>query len=147
VPPRSAQRGHPLSVLLAEDDVELRAMLSMVLRNEGHRVTEFSNGGDLEAYLQNVLPEGPPGAPPLFVVTDQRLPERDGLTVMRIMKERGCCPPFILMTAFASVQTRVAAERMGAMAMFDKPFDFDDMCQLMRSWAATRDRPRTEGPT
>jgi two-component system response regulator (stage 0 sporulation protein F) len=129
---------HPpgrLSVLLAEDDADLRAMLSMVLRNEGHRVTEFSNGGDLEAYLQNVLPEGPPGGPPLFVVADQRLPERDGLTVMRIMEERGCRPPFILMTAFADPQTRAAARRMGATAVLDKPFDFEDLCGLIRNFA------------
>jgi DNA-binding response OmpR family regulator len=126
-----------VSVLLAEDDADLRAMLSIVLRNDGHRVTEFSNGGDLEAHLAHVLPEGLAETPPLFVVADLRMPDRDGLTVMKkIFDECGCRPPFILMTAFGDRRTHVDAERLGAVAVLDKPFDFDELRGRIREYAA-----------
>jgi DNA-binding response OmpR family regulator len=133
--PESRERP-TLSVLLAEDDTDLRAMLSIVLRNDGHRVTEFSNGGDLEAHLANVLPERLAETPPLFVVADLRMPDRDGLTVMRVFEEQGCRPPFILMTAFGDRRTHVDAERLGAVAVLDKPFDFDELRSRIRNYAA-----------
>lgn len=131
------------NVLLAEDDSDLRAMLSIVLRNDGHRVTEFRNGGDLEAHLENVLPEGLAGPPPLLVVADLRMPERDGLTVMKVLKERGFQPPFILMTAFGDHGTHAAAAKLGAVAVLDKPFDFDELRTTIRAFGRERVRAGT----
>ncbi len=123
------------NVLLAEDDPALRAMLSMVLRNDSHRVTEFSNGADLEAYLESFPPELVDDNRPLFVVADFRMPDRDGLAVMRGLSERGYQPPFILMTAFGDRHTHAAAHALGAVAVLDKPFDFDELRHQLRSFA------------
>ena len=132
----SAQPPFAFNVLLAEDDADLRAMLAIVLRNDGHKVTEFSNGGDLELYLQNVLLDGPHGQGRLIVVADVRMPERNGLTTMKLLEHRGCQVPFILMTGFGDPRTHAVAEQLGALAVFDKPFDFDELRRTIRTFGA-----------
>jgi DNA-binding response OmpR family regulator len=118
----------PLTILLAEDDADLRSMLTIVLRRDGHRVVEFADGNALAAALAP-RPEDPGR---LLVIADMRLPELDGLTAIRTAQSRGNRAPFILITAFAEPRIRAAAAGLGAIAVLSKPFDFDDLRTKIR---------------
>ena len=65
------------------------------------------------------------------IVCDLRLPDGDGLEVLRAAKALVPAPPFLLMTAFASVETAVSAMREGAYDYVTKPFDPDDLRALV----------------
>ncbi len=65
------------------------------------------------------------------VVCDLRMPDGDGLEVLRNLKARPNSAPFILMTAYASVTTAVQAMRDGAFDYITKPFDPDDLRALV----------------
>lgn len=65
------------------------------------------------------------------IVCDLRLPDGDGLDVLRAAKALRPAPPFVLMTAFATVETAVAAMREGAYNYVTKPFDPDDLRALV----------------
>ena len=127
-----------LTILLAEDDRDLRSLLSAVLRRDGHRVLELSDGADLHDDLALLFLDQAEPPDDLLVVADLRMPVMDGLTVMRSFRSHGHRPPFILITAFGDTDTHDQAASLGAVAVFDKPFDFDDLRGTVRAFAASR---------
>ncbi len=128
----------PLTVLLAEDDANLRSMLAIVLRRDGHRVQEFHDGGELRAHLRGSAGRNPRLTEGVMVVTDLRMPAVDGLALMQEMRGIGLPLPFILLTAFGSPDVHASAHAAGAVAVLDKPFDFDDLREVIRGYARQR---------
>jgi two-component system, response regulator, stage 0 sporulation protein F len=116
-----------LTVVLAEDDDDLRSILSTLLRKDGYRVVEVADGGSLLAGMTRACFDGLPVGENVLLVTDARMPNRDGLSVVRALKKQGQDPRFMLMTAFGGPDVHAAARELGALAVFDKPFDFDDL--------------------
>jgi DNA-binding NtrC family response regulator len=127
----------PLTILLAEDDANLRSMLAIVLRRDGHRVKELRDGAELRAHLTELVARG--AASETLVVTDLRMPEADGLSLMREFRAQGKPVPFILLTAFGSPELHAAAHALGALAVLDKPFDFDDLRDVVRHRLRAKD--------
>jgi DNA-binding response OmpR family regulator len=62
-----------------------------------------------------------------LIITDVRMPGRDGLAILRGLRHYPWCPPFMLVTAFGDPETHAEARRLGATAVFDKPFDLDSL--------------------
>jgi DNA-binding response OmpR family regulator len=116
-----------LTVVLAEDDHDLRSMLATLLRKDGYRVFEVGDGGGLFTGMARDSFEGMALGDNVLLVTDARMPNKDGLSVVRALKEAGRRPRFMLMTAFGEPELHEEAGRLGALAVFDKPFDFDDL--------------------
>jgi DNA-binding NtrC family response regulator len=127
-----------LQILLADDDANLRSMLAIVLRRDGDRIQEFRSGGELQAHLETLFTRGAPVPRDLLIVSDLRMPEVDALTVFRGFRHDGVELPFILMTAFGSPETHAAAAHLGALAVLDKPFDFEELRDVVRRFARTR---------
>jgi DNA-binding response OmpR family regulator len=126
------------SVLLAEDDGELRALLSWSLRQEGFRVTECGHGVALLDHLgASVLGEEPEEVFDL-VISDIRMPGVSGLTVLEGLRGRKEFPPIILITAFGDEETHDKARRFGAVALFDKPFGIEDLLRKAREVVSGR---------
>jgi DNA-binding response OmpR family regulator len=122
----------PPLVFLAEDDPALRALLASVLRREGYHVAEAADGRALTiAIASALLARGAPGR--TLVVSDVRMPGQDGLGVLRAFGNNARCPPFILLTAFGDPDLHAEARRLGALAVFDKPFDVDLLCAAVRA--------------
>jgi DNA-binding response OmpR family regulator len=124
-----------LRVFLAEDDLELRRLIASALRRDGHLVLESSDGTSLlldlgGAYLHQ-------GAPDMdsVIISDIRMPGRDGLSVLRSMRQHDWCPPFILITAFGDPNLHQEALRLGALAIFDKPFELGELREAVRRLA------------
>jgi DNA-binding response OmpR family regulator len=114
-------------VLLAEDDDEMRALLAWRLRKDGYEVTECDHGIDL---INRIDPLDSPGESDEFdlVISDIRMPGITGLEVLEDVRHCGTeCPPVILITAFGDQETHQQARRLGAAALFDKPFDFNEL--------------------
>ena len=116
---------HP-HILLAEDDEALRELLDLSLTRAGYLVTCCSNGVDLLERLEE-------GDPFDLVITDLRMPGCTGLEVLEQQQRQSRQAPFICMTAFGDQQTHERAQHLGAAVTVDKPFDLDEMIELVHA--------------
>jgi DNA-binding NtrC family response regulator len=111
------------SILLVEDKSELREMLTTALGRMGYEVVS--------------APDAPPAIALLrarrfsAVLTDLRLPNGDGMDVLRAALDNDATLPVVLMTAYGSVQQAVQAMRDGAFDFIEKPIDLDHLQQLL----------------
>ena len=106
----SAQR-----ILVVDDEDNARRAIATILGEEGFEVAEASNGEEALTRLADFSPA--------VVLTDVRMPRMDGLTFLKKAREQGTEATFIMMTAFASVETAVEAMRAGADNYLVKPLD------------------------
>jgi two-component system NtrC family response regulator len=102
-------------VLIIDDEQNARDALKTILTEEGYEVAEAADG---EKGLE-VLAEFHPAA----VLCDVRMPGRDGLSLLKKARADGYECPFIMMTAFASIEAAVEATRAGAEDYLTKPVD------------------------
>ena len=117
-------REHPL-VILAEDDTEFRRLLASVLQQEGYEVVEAPDGLSLLATIENTLTVRRERPDAFLVVADVRMPGLSGLDVLAILRCASWRTPVILITAFGDEATHAEGRELGAVAVFDKPFDVD----------------------
>jgi DNA-binding response OmpR family regulator len=127
--PRRAVPGH---VVLADDDDEMRAMLTQSLRAEGYEVTECRDGMQLVGLLWDNT-KGHVRLDFDLVISDIRMPGVLGLSVLAGVQAYGGGLPVILITAFGDEATRAEAYRLGAAAILDKPFEVDDLLLTVRT--------------
>ncbi len=113
------------SVLVVDDEADIRESLRMILEFEGYRVEEARHG--IEA-LQKVR-ERPPDA----LLLDIRMPEMDGLETLRALRERGYDMPVLVLSGHADVATAVEATRRGAFDFFEKPLQRDRVLLSLRN--------------
>lgn len=111
-------------LLILDDEQRMVDILAMVLRREGYEVCPFV---DAKAALAALRAE-----PFDLFITDLKMPDMDGLTVLEQSKKIAAELPVILITAHASVATAIAAMREGAFDYVEKPFDNDDLKNLVR---------------
>lgn len=101
-------------ILVVDDQRNLRVTLSSMLRAHGHEVDEAADG-DQGVELATVAGYD-------LVITDLRMGARDGLDVLRRIKDTHALTEVIVMTAFGSVESAVEAMRLGAHDYIQKPF-------------------------
>ena len=117
----------PARILVAEDDDELRMLLTLKLRDAGFDVTEACDGEDLlERLVQAAASDGGAGTFDM-VLSDVIMPHFNALDVM--IGARSCLvgTPVVLITAFPDAHTREQARRLGVKAVLDKPLRLDDL--------------------
>ncbi|MBV8667029.1 MAG: sigma 54-interacting transcriptional regulator [Burkholderiaceae bacterium] len=103
------------SILLIDDDPDLLRLLAMRLAGAGYRVIKADSA---EAALTLLAAEAP-----ALVITDVRLPGRDGMALFAEIRSRHNALPVILLTAHGSIPDAVQAMAHGAFAYLTKPFD------------------------
>jgi CheY-like chemotaxis protein len=116
----------PQRILLAEDDFEMRRLLSSALRKDGYEVVEARSGAELLTTLAEFL-RHPTTRQYDLIISDQRMPGLTGLEVLEGLEDEDWLPPFILITAFGSRELETDALCAGAARVLDKPFDVDDL--------------------
>lgn len=117
--PRDGRKGHEtMRVLIADDDLTTRTLLSSMLAQAGHEVLEASGGEESWAMMQR------PDAPRLAIL-DWLMPDLDGLEVVRRIRAlKSDQPPYILMlTVKGQKSDIVAGLESGADDYLPKPFD------------------------
>ena len=120
-------------ILLAEDDGEMRTMLTQILGKAGYHVVECGHGWELLDHLGSfIIPDEYPKKHYDLIISDIRMPGISGLSILQGMYETKHAPPIILITAFGDDKTHMEAERYGAAGLFDKPFDIDDLMAKVR---------------
>jgi DNA-binding NtrC family response regulator len=118
---------------LAEDDSEMRRLLSGFLRRDNCEVIEAQSGTHLCELIAREGLIAPSHAPLDLIISDIRMPGRSGLEVLAGMRRTDTTTPVILITAFGDRDTHADAHRLGALAVFNKPFDLDDLRTLVVS--------------
>jgi DNA-binding response OmpR family regulator len=121
------------SILLAEDDKEMRSLLALMLRKEGYQVCECTDGLSLLDMLSSFFLPGEEHENFDLVISDIRMPGVTGMEILMGANELDNFPPIILITAFGDKETHMQAERLGAVALFDKPFDIDEMLKKVHA--------------
>jgi DNA-binding NtrC family response regulator len=106
------------TILVVDDEALIRWSLSERLKSEGYEVLEADTG---RAALERV------GDGVDLVLLDYRLPDTDGVTVLRKIKEFDQDILVVLLTAYANVETAVEAMKLGAYHFANKPFNLDDV--------------------
>ncbi len=110
-------------LLLAEDDDEIRTTLADIFALDGYQVTAAPDGTLLVQYLERARDAQ---QIPHVLVLDHRMPGVSGLEIARALREAGWPIPIIMITAFAG-DIEAIARNAGADAVFQKPFDADDL--------------------
>ncbi len=127
----SARSAPAASILLVEDKDSLRAMLRLALEAQGYAVIEARDEPEAIAALRL--------SQPAIVLSDLRLPNGDGLGVLRAARDAAPEMPVIVMTAHGSIQDAVAAMKQGALDFLAKPVDPDHLLLLVdRALAQSR---------
>src|SRR6478735_6899850 len=118
------------TILVVDDEALIRWSLSERLKADGYDVLEADTG---RAALEKVA-EGVD-----LVLLDYRLPDTDGVTILRKIKEFDPEMLVILLTAYANVETAVEAMKLGAYHFANKPFNLDDIAATVaRALETTR---------
>ena len=118
------------TVLVVDDEDLIRWSVGERLRGEGYTILEAATGqAALERFKEGVD----------LVLLDYRLPDIDGLAVLREMKKLDADVLVILLTSFVSVETAVEAMKLGAFHFANKPFNLDEISALVaRALETTR---------
>jgi len=117
-------------IVLAEDDDDMRALLASRLRQDGFEVLEARDGGELSLLIEAAREVRSISVASVLdlVISDARMPFQSGIDALAGLRKNDRVTPFILITAFGDTHTHSEAFRLGASAVFDKPFDVDHLC-------------------
>ena len=111
-------------VWVIDDDRSIRWVLEKALQQAEMKVTSFENAGSALKALPRMLPDA--------VITDIRMPGMDGLKLLEMLKTHYPDLPVIIMTAHSDLDSTVAAYQGGAFEYLPKPFDVDEVVDLVR---------------
>ena len=115
----------PMTVLVADDDEDMRALVAGTLRSDGYAVIEARDGAELLKLLDPACDDSP--TLPQVVVTDIMMPRLSGLGVLDALRRANLRVPVILMTVLADNSVYTLAKRLGAAGVLRKPFEIDDL--------------------
>jgi two-component system, NtrC family, response regulator AtoC len=121
------------AVLIAEDETQARESLRALLEDEGYKVLCASDGLEASRILSQSTVEA--------ALIDIRMPHKDGLALLRELKDYPAPPAVLIMTAYGTSALAIEAMALGAFDYITKPLDFEELqIQLQR---AIEDRRKT----
>ena len=112
------------SILIVDDEQSYRQLLSLVFEGDGHSIRTAMNGREALELLQAESAD--------IVISDVKMPDMDGIGLLRAVRETLPDVGVILMTAFASVETAREAFKLGADDFIQKPFDVEELKLIVR---------------
>jgi DNA-binding response OmpR family regulator len=114
-----------MRILVVEDEPQLNKLIANKLKNNHYTVDSCLRGDDAESYLA--------GAEYDALILDIMLPGKNGLALLRDLRERGDITPVLLLTAKDSVQDRVSGLDAGADDYLVKPFSSEELMARVRA--------------
>ncbi len=107
------------TILIIEDNADMHLLLSNIFRDAGYKTCSVYNGLDALRIFNKTHPE--------FIVLDMRLPGKNGLDIIREIKQYSKDVKIILITVYGDYRTEKKIMDMGAYAYFTKPFSNGDL--------------------
>ena len=111
------------NILIIEDEPLMRISISDALKHEGYQVTETSSGNEGLRLVQGGIYDA--------VITDLRLPEVDGMEILKASKRSSPSTQVIMITAYATVHTAIEAIKGGAYDYLTKPFSMEELLLML----------------
>lgn len=103
------------SILIADDDEGIRQILTIQLGDAGYRVIEAQDGLEAIELFRSEEPD--------IVLTDLRMPYKDGQSLLESIKQEDAAATVVLMSAYATVETAIEVMKSGAFDFLIKPFN------------------------
>lgn len=121
----------PLKILIVDDDASIRDMLSIVLKKEGFTIDTAENG---RTFLGKIKKN-----PYDLVISDIKMPDINGIELLKKIKQVNPQIPVIMITAYASTNDAVLAMKYGAEDYIIKPFNIEELKILINKSIRQRD--------
>jgi DNA-binding NtrC family response regulator len=112
-------------ILVIDDEPSMRELLGIMLRKEGFAVEVAESRGTAALALAR--------GPVDLVITDVKLPDGDGIEILRHLKAAAPETVVVVMTAYGSTESAVAALKLGAQDYLIKPFDMEELKIVVRN--------------
>ena len=127
-----------LSILIVEDDITFSLMLTTWLGKKGFVVRSSSSVSDAKRRLGEEAFD--------LVISDLRLPDSDGIDLLKWLKSTHPSLPLIMMTSYAEIQTAVQAMKLGAADYIAKPLNPDELLGKIRELAHMEEKAPARVP-
>lgn len=127
-----------LSILIVEDDITFSLMLTTWLGKKGFVVRSSSSVSDAKRKLGEEAFD--------LVISDLRLPDSDGIDLLKWLKNTHPSLPLIMMTSYAEIQTAVQAMKLGAADYIAKPLNPDELLGKIRELAHVEEKAPARVP-
>lgn len=119
------------NILIIDDEPLIRLSISDALKIEGYNIQSAESGGEgLEAIKKSAYD---------VIITDLKLPEVDGLQILKACKQYSPRAKILMITAYATVETAVEAMKQGAYDYITKPFSMDELILVVKHLIELRD--------
>lgn len=112
------------NIIIVDDEQSYRQLLTLVFEDDGNTIRTAMNGRQALALLEE--------EPADVIISDVKMPDMDGIEMLRAVRETLPDLGVILMTAFASVETAREAFKLGADDFIQKPFDVEELKLIVR---------------
>jgi two-component system response regulator AtoC len=109
-------------VLIADDEINIRRVLEAILRRDGYEVVTAANGNEALAGMSRGIST---------VITDLKMPGLDGMGLLKRLTVDFPDVPVVMITAHGSVESAVEAVKLGAFDYVEKPFDQEQIRQIV----------------
>jgi DNA-binding NtrC family response regulator len=124
--PLSPAKIPPPRVLIVDDEALLRWSLAEMLSGAGYQVVEARDGREARRAFTDA------GHPIDAMLLDLKLPDATGLQLLQEARHRRLACPVVVMTAYGASDTVESAIESGALRVVSKPFDLEEILQLLR---------------
>jgi two-component system, OmpR family, response regulator len=124
-----------MRLLIVEDEAKMARMLQRGLGEEGHQVDVCTRAADAKLQLRQVGYD--------VLVLDWGLPDSDGVSLLRELRDAGIATPVLMLTARGSTGEKITGLRAGADDYLVKPFDFEELLARLEA-LARRAAPRSQ---
>jgi DNA-binding NtrC family response regulator len=112
------------NILVVDDELGIRDLLSEILNDEGHQVELAENAAQARAARSRSRPD--------LVLLDIWMPDTDGVTLLKEWSSSGLLTmPVIMMSGHATIDTAVEATKIGAMAFLEKPITLQKLLKAV----------------
>lgn len=117
-------------VLIVDDELNMRLVLAAMLKKEGYEVSSAADGSEALAILKSGGIDA--------VISDLKMPNIDGMELLKHISDKYPEVPVVMITAHGTVATAVEALKKGALDYITKPFDIDELKNVISKAIKTR---------
>ncbi len=117
-------------ILIVDDDPYFLRVFSRILTGENFCVQTAESAGQAAQALRDNTYD--------VVISDLRLPDGDGLTILQELRSLGAGTPVVILTAYGEVDSYLAAMNAGAVEYLNKPIKTEDLLEIIRKCLSAR---------